>query len=239
MGFGSASSLAAFYRAEPCVTVCGHVLKPSRATKYLGVWLSEDLSWARHARMLTGRCYSALRTLARLRSALTISARILLVRSLALVHLQYCNTVLTGADQRTMSFLRVAQNSCVRFIYNLPRRSPVSPSRRLLGLLRPSDSVRVRSLSLLHTVVHHHRPLGLAETLSLTPGSTFRRGRSATALKFVLPRAPSTSFTLSFRFSVVREWNRLPAHLRSLSRHGEFVRSLTAYYLGPGTSTQP
>ena len=79
--------------------------------------------------MLTTRAYHALRSVSYFKRALSSRVHLLLVRSLAAVHLDYCNLVFSGADARTVHMLQVAQNACVRFICDLPWGSHVSDSR--------------------------------------------------------------------------------------------------------------
>lgn len=146
--FGSASSVAAAMSMDPTVMVSGRCLQPFSEVKYLSVWLKETLSWGRHARLLTSRAYNALRSLAHFRRALSLEARTLLVRSLSLVHLDYCSIVLSGVDFRCIRLLEVAQNACVRFITHLPWSSHVSEARRPIGFLSVTNRRRFKSLVL-------------------------------------------------------------------------------------------
>lgn len=148
--FGTASALAVWHGMDPSVTVCGVVVRPSREFKYLGVWLSEDLSWGRQARMLSARCITAIRSIARFRGALSPGVRRMLAGSLALVHLDFCTSIFTSADARTMKMLQVAQNACIRYICDVPRFGHVSEFRRRLAFLRPADRTRLKCLVSLH-----------------------------------------------------------------------------------------
>lgn len=227
--FGSARNVAIFHRLNPSVVVGGVTVRPSCEVKYLGVWLSEDLSWGRQARALTARCIGAIRAVARFRGALDTGVRLMLARSLALVHLDYCSSVLTSADARTMERLQVAQNCCIRFICEIPRHGHVTEHRKRLALLRPRTRVRLKCLILFHRLVYANWPPALLSTISLVSGDQFRRGRSLGTRRFVLPRCPSEAGRMTFHFSTVREWNALPERIRCEKRPGAFKRAVSAF----------
>lgn len=154
---------------------------------------------------MASRCYGAIKALAQYRSALLRQMRILLMCFLVLVHLNCCSTVLTRADAKIMKFIRVAQNSCMRFILDLPHHSSVSVHRRSLGFLCPGDMVEVKSLILLHRIVYKSWPSALVSTLGVVRCNEFRRGRSSVIGRFVLPNARTTAATRSSHFAIVHE----------------------------------
>lgn len=150
----------------------------------------------------------------------------MLLRSLALVHLDYCSTVFAEADARTMNFIQVARNACVRFIMGLPRQSSVGAHRRALKFLRPEDAVKIKTLVLLYWVVCRSLPFTLADTLALGSCDEFRRGKSTTTGRLVIPRSRTPASTRCFRFVAVRECNRLPDHIRMERSPGAFTGGL-------------
>ena len=224
--FGSASSVATARALEPFVEVAGRRIVLSAEVKYLGVCLTETLSWGRQARMLTSRVYNALRSMAHFKRALSPRVRLLLVRSLAAVHLDYCDLVFSGADARTTHMLQVAQNASIRFIDSLPWGSHVSASRRRLGFLTATDKRRYKSLILFHRLIHDGRPSALVDTIRPLSGDDFRRGRATGTRRYVLPRACTGYGSMSFSFRTVRDWNSLPDGLRGITTLPAFKRAL-------------
>lgn len=227
--FGAASHVARFHSMDLSLRIDQKCVVPSKAVKHLGVWLEETLSWRKQARATTQKVLHSLRSIAHLRSSLTEATRLLLVRSLAAVHLDYCAAVLSVCDAETSRMLQVSLNSCVRYICNLSWRSHVSESRRRIGFLTAEARRKYLSLVLFFKVAYLRHPAALVETLSLTPGTVFRRGRSSAANRFVLPAVRHGSFAKSFNFSVTREWNLLPASVTSAKTLQEFKRKLMAF----------
>lgn len=56
------------------------------------------MSWGQKGCVPAERCYWAIWIVARYRNALPLQVSVLLMRSVALVHLDYCSSVLSGAD---------------------------------------------------------------------------------------------------------------------------------------------
>lgn len=229
VAFGRQSDIDRLREAPVAIFVDGAELRVQFEAKYLGVWLDSTFSWKRQARHLTSRVFGSLRRLAYLRPFLNQRTRVLLVRSLSLVHLDYCSSVLCTADSRTSSMLQVAQNACVRFAMDLPRRASVTPERAKMGLLDAADRRLYFSLVILFKVVHQGFPAALAQTLRLVPTTGLRRGRSASRVEFVLPRVRTGFGARSFSFGVVRFWNRLPVSINTETSLLAFKRRLFAY----------
>lgn len=132
----------------PFVTVCESQIRLSKKVKYLGVWLSSDLSWHRQACSLTAKCYGALQAISHFKGSLNLHVRRLLAQSLAIIHLDFCLVVMTSSDVKTGTMIQVAQNACVCFISgqvsDLGWRDRISKTRRRLGFLCPCDRMRVK-----------------------------------------------------------------------------------------------
>lgn len=65
------------------------------------------MNWSRHVAFAIGKVYRALRSIYYLRRSLTIDVRHLLIRSLCLVHLDYCAAVYSLLDVRTSRMAQV------------------------------------------------------------------------------------------------------------------------------------
>lgn len=116
--------------------------------------------------MLRGRVFCR----GRLYSA---GVRILLARSSAFVHLNFCSLVFTSADARTMQMLQVAQNAGIRFICNVLYRGHLTEHRRRMGFLRPATRTRLQYLILLHIDVYRGWSPALLDTLHLVSRDEF------------------------------------------------------------------
>ena len=134
------------------LAIGGNTIPKCREVRYLGVWLDETLSCERQVRAVTRKVMHSLRSITHLRSSLTVPVKLMLTKSLAAVHLDYCAGIFSGLDSSASRQLQVLLNSCVRFITNLPWRSHVTESRRRLGFLTADARRKFLSLVMLYQV---------------------------------------------------------------------------------------
>ncbi|KAI4882229.1 hypothetical protein NFI96_003599 [Prochilodus magdalenae] len=97
----------------------------------LGVILDGQLSFSAHIANLTRSCRFLLYTIRRIRPFLSQEAIQLLVQSLVISRLDYCNSLLAGLPLQAIRPLQLVQNAAARLIFNLPKFTHVTP------LLRP------------------------------------------------------------------------------------------------------
>ena len=71
-------------------------MAPSKAVKYLGVWLDNTLSISKHVTKLASSCYFFLYNLRRIRKYLSKSACETLINALVVSRLDYCNSLFTA-----------------------------------------------------------------------------------------------------------------------------------------------
>ena len=110
-------------------------------------------------------------------------------------------------------------------------REHVSEHRWRIGLLTAMNRRRYLTLTMRYKVAKLRTPAALVDTLPLTPGTTFRRGRSASSDRFVIPAVRHGSYVRSFAFSSIREWNMLPASIKASDGIASFKRALMAHLL--------
>ncbi|KAI4899777.1 hypothetical protein NFI96_000445 [Prochilodus magdalenae] len=78
----------------------------------------------------------------------TMEATQLLVQSLVISRLDYCNSLLAGLPLRAIRPLQLVQNAAAHLIFNLPKFTPVTPLLRSLHWLPVVARIRLKTLML-------------------------------------------------------------------------------------------
>ncbi|KAI4903993.1 hypothetical protein NFI96_024213, partial [Prochilodus magdalenae] len=185
------------------------LIAPTEDAGSLGVILDGQLSFSAHIANLTRSCRSLLYNIWRIRSFLSQEATQLLVQSLVISRLDYCNSLLAGLPLRAIRPLQLIQNAAARLIFNLPTITHVTPLLRSPHWLPVVARIRFKTLltykakngpapPYLMAMVKSRavpRALRASSTARLEPPSLRTHGRQASRLFSIL--AP-------------RWWNKLP-----------------------------
>ncbi|KAI4889608.1 hypothetical protein NFI96_014629 [Prochilodus magdalenae] len=103
------------------------LIAPTEDARSLGVILDGQLSFSAHIANLTRSCRFLLYTIWRIRPFLSQEATQLLVQSLVISSLDYCNLLLTGLSLQAIRPLQLVQNAAARLIFNLPKFTHIAP----------------------------------------------------------------------------------------------------------------
>ncbi|KAI4901607.1 hypothetical protein NFI96_027816, partial [Prochilodus magdalenae] len=112
----------------------------------LGVILDGQLSFSAHIANLTRSCKVLLYNIRRIRPFLSQEATQLLVQSLVISRLDYCNSLLAGLPLRAIRPLQLVQNAAARLIFSLPKFTHVTPLLRSLQWIPVVARIRFKTL---------------------------------------------------------------------------------------------
>ncbi|KAL7889545.1 hypothetical protein AOLI_G00018030 [Acnodon oligacanthus] len=98
----------------------------------LDVILDGQLSFLTHNANLTRSCRYLLYNIRRIRPFLTREADQVLLQSLVISRLDYCNSLLDGLPMQTIKPLQLIQNVAAQLVFNLPKFSHNTPLLRSL-----------------------------------------------------------------------------------------------------------
>lgn len=172
----------------------------------LGYIIDRNLKWDKHVLSQCGKIYACLRTLYARANILTQQTKLQLFKSYVLPHFISCDFLLTSVSVRTLERLRIALNSCVRFVYNLTRFDHVTHLQQSLVGCTFYNFIKVRTCILLHKIISTRCPSYLAFKLQ-----AFRSVRNR---NFVIPSHCSVQYGNSFFVKGVSIWNSLPVVLK-------------------------
>ncbi|KAI4887021.1 hypothetical protein NFI96_030749 [Prochilodus magdalenae] len=125
------------------------LITPTEDARSLGVILDGQLSFSAHIANLTRSCRFLLYNIRRIRPFLSQEATQLLVQSLVISRLDYCNSLLAGLPLRAIRPLQLVQNAAARLIFNLPKFTHVTPLLRSLHWLPVVARIRFKTLLLI------------------------------------------------------------------------------------------
>ncbi|KAI4879911.1 hypothetical protein NFI96_003645 [Prochilodus magdalenae] len=122
------------------------LITPTEDARSLGVILDGQLLFSAHIANLTQSCRFLLYNIQRIRPFLFQEATQLLVQSLVISRLDYCNSLLAGLPLRAIRPLQLVQNAAARLIFNLPKFTHVTPLLCSLHWLPVAACIRFKTL---------------------------------------------------------------------------------------------
>lgn len=180
--------------------------------KYLGVYVSSDLSWNHHIDVILASANRSLgllkHTLKHAPSHLRKLAYITLIRP----KIEYASAIWDPYQAYIINNIESLQNRAVRFIFsNYSRHSSVTELKIRAELLDLSQRRTAARLSLFHKLYHH--PL-LHDDFISSPASILPRHDHP----FKVKRLPchTLHYSRSFVPRTIIDWNALPSHIATV-----------------------
>ena len=124
------------------ISIDNTTVVPSQTAKNLGVIFDNQLSFSVYITGTARSCRFSLYNIRKVRPLLTREATQLLVQSLVISHLDYCNVLLTGLPTSVIQPLQLIQNAAARLVYNQTKFSHVTPLFRNLHWLPISAHIK-------------------------------------------------------------------------------------------------
>ena len=208
--------------------LCDTILKGVTQEKYLGVLITDNLSWAPHIQNVATAASQKLGFLKRnLKGSpkdLKRLAYITIVRS----SLEYASVIWDPHQKGHKDLLESNQKKAARWISgDHGRHSSVTQMLESLGLEPLEERRRISRLTFMYKVLHEEvavpeKELGIKRNPRATRGL-------ATRDKLTVPQVTSTELRNHFVARTVPEWNRLLDTVTSAGSGHAFKRQLTGY----------
>ncbi|KAI5107776.1 hypothetical protein C0J45_1370, partial [Silurus meridionalis] len=195
----------------------------------LGVTMDNELSFFPHFVNVARSCRFLLSNIRRIQPFLSTQAAQVLVQSLVILRLDYCNSLLAGLPLNAICSLQMIQNAAARLVFNLPKFSHTTPLLRSLASLPVAARIRFKTLILAYKAKNGPAPSYLRDLFtSHTAPSCLR---SFSTVRLVPPSLRMRGKYTSRLFSVLapRWWNELPLDVRTAESLIIFKRRLKSY----------
>ena len=211
----------------------GHTLDTEDASKYLGVTLTDDLSWGRHVSNTVGKGNRSLGFLRRNFKDCTTSVKAYTYTTMVRPAIEYASTVWDPHRQGDIKALEQVQRRAARYVFNnYTDRTPGCVTSMLQKLQWESlESRRYKNrLTMLYKINH-----GLVDvnTNCLKRSDCRTRGQQ----RFFQERISCEAYANSFFPRTIGNWNQLPSSISSSVSINEFRAGLSTR-LAPAPSHQ-
>ncbi|KAK3517289.1 hypothetical protein QTP70_002930 [Hemibagrus guttatus] len=130
------------------ISLSNSMISPSASARNLGVTMDNQLSFSSHVTHVTCSCRFLLYNIRRIWPFLSTQATQVLVQSLVISRLDYCNSLLAGLPLNAIRPLQMIQNAAARLVFNLPKFSHTTQLLRSLHWLPVAARIRFKTLML-------------------------------------------------------------------------------------------
>lgn len=209
--------------------ISGVVLDSVLSYKYLGVHITNNLSWDTHIQYVINNANRMLGYLKRNFSLASTSLKLLLYKSLVRSKLEYAAAIWDPGITLASS-LEAIQNRSARFIlHNYHRTSSVSAMKFNLCLPDLSLRRKVSRLCLFHKI--HYLNTSMRQLLLIQP--SYISSRVDHRYKVGIAHCHTSRFFQSFLPKTSLDWNRLPAAVVEIAESSDFRIAVYNYFLHP------
>ncbi|KAK3531957.1 hypothetical protein QTP86_002245 [Hemibagrus guttatus] len=206
------------------ISLSNSMISPTASARNLGVTMDNQLSFSSHVTNVTRSCRFLLYNIRRIRPFLSTQATQVLVQSLVISRLDYCNSLLAGLPLNAIRPLQMIQNAAARLVFNLPKFAHTTPLLRSLHWLPVAARIRFKTLMLAYKAKNGPAPsylkalvtsrtaprlLRSTSTARLVPPSLREKVKSQTMV-FEYPSKPVVNVTIpgvSLVLTCYRAWD--------------------------------
>ena len=200
----------------------------STSVKNLGVYLDSGLTMDSHISNVCKTCYFHLRNIGNIRHLITRDTAALLVRTLILTRIDYCNSLLCGISNQQLQRFQKIQNHAARIVTRSSKTSHITPILNSLHWLRIKERIDFKILCLTYQSVNHTSPLYLQDLVS--PHCQTRSLRSNNQHLLQVPKYKLKSFgARSFSYNSAVLWNSLPLEVKTATSLDTFKSHLKTH----------
>lgn len=204
----------------PNIVIHGVTVNYSDNVRNLGAIMDVNLSFGAHARDISAKVFSRLRSLWPNHYILSWQTRMMLVKSLILPLFTYCGSIYsTNLSATSIQVVERAFAACVRFVFGIRRRGSISEHLyRILGC-SIMEFLKFRSIVCIFKLLAEKSPGYLY--------NNFQPSRRSSLL--IIPRHTSSQYNKSFFVKAVSEFNLLPNAIKQTSSLASFKRRCFEY----------
>lgn len=191
--------------------------------KYLGLWITNELSWTKHIDTVIANSLRKLFFLRRSLKSSTSSVRLLAYNSYIRPLLEYAVIIWDPFTLTNIKKLERVQHKVVRFVFNSYGRASVSELVRRSGLPPVTVRNRICRLKFLFQLVNGHYNINTSKFFTYSSGYNTRRRH---ALSITPLNARNNVFKYSFFPRTITDWNNLNSEIVTQNSLSMFEKCL-------------
>ncbi len=215
-------------RNDSAMRIGDDMISCSKTAKNLGVLLDDQMSLADH---ITAICKSAnfqLFRLSRIRKYLTPEALRIAVHALISARIDYCNSVLVGLPQSSISRLQHIMNCAARLVTGAGKFDHITPVLKSLHWLPVSFRIQFKILCMVFKTLNGQAPDYLCK--AVTQYIPKRALRSSDQRLLVVPKVRTKKYgERAFSFAAPHLYNSLPEKIRMANTIDTFKANLKTH----------
>ena len=198
--------------------------------KNLGFWLDSKMTMVTNISKCSSAAFFNIFNIRRIRKFLTYETAKILVNSLVISRLDYCNSLLYGLPTVHLNKLQRVQNAAARLISNTSRFDHITPTLINLHWLPIKYRIDFKLLLIVFKALHGQAPDYLIELIKIKSPSNYNiRSNREFLLEQPSVKTLVTLGDRSFTSAAPVLWNSLPSYIRETNSVDSFKRLLKTY----------
>lgn len=211
-----------------CIVIGDADIRPTQHVKNLGAHFDIHMSMDQHINALCKKCNYHLRRIGSIRPYITNSVCNMLVRSLVLSNLDYCNALLLDVPDCLIKRLQRIQNRAARLVTRTPIRHHITPVLHSLHWLPVQTRIHYKVIVYVYKALNGLAPDYLADLLEYDQRHTGLR-QLCDRLRLRVPQTAKCVGKRAFGVTAPALWNALPLSLREVPNLQLFKKTLKTY----------
>ena len=195
----------------------GANIKISKTVTNLGMMLDSQLPFSPQINCLCSHSYQLFRNLHPIRKFISVEHLRLLVQSIIVSKIDYCNSLLYGIPTYEINKLQKLQNSCARLIFGKKKNDHVTELFQTLHWLPIRQRIIFKILTLVFKFFQKNVPEYISDCLVI---------KNINMLTLNIPRTNTSYGDRAFSNIAPKLWNSLPNFIRAAPSYSPFKSHL-------------
>ena len=213
----------------PTISVGMENIRPSQQARNLGVIFDDTMSLSPHVNTTVKGAFYHIRNISKIRKYISKSTTEILIHSFVSSKLDFCNSLLFGAQKRDIVKLQSVQNAAARIVTGLKKRDHITETLRDLHWLPVEERIAFKINLITFKTLNGSGPRYLEDILKFYHQSrTLRSSRDH--LRLEEPNFNMKTYgQRAFSVAAPRLWNKLPFEIRACSDVNLFKSKLKTF----------
>ena len=214
-------------RNKANVIINEHTIDQVKYTKFLGIYIDEELSWKYHINHIASKISKMTGIMAKARHHLTSKTLLTLYHTMIYPYLNYCNNIWGSTYPTRLLSIFKTQKKIVRIMtfsnYNDDTR-PLFESLKILNIHQLNTYLRA---VFMYSYYHDKLPAFFNNFFITNNALHSHNTRSVSQIHIEFNRTNYGKFSIRYRGAIV--WNSLPSEIRNINFYNLFKKSLKLY----------